>query len=325
MSYLTCYLFYYRIKPISIFCVFLTYFSKYSVTIVKRLGDFVGEEDYIKIVNRINSDNFYDFMNYYDLTYGELLGIIDYGVHSDISQIRKNTLYKLLRTKQCILKFTDSKIGVIADTHIGSPHMSWNKIYRTYDFLLEHGIYTIILLGDLFHGPSYRSRNDSNRSITQCYQQFVECEEHYPKGFQNFLLHGNHEQRFDEVGMDLWNMLAIKRDDFFSLGIGRCYVKMNSFIISLNHPGIVDRLLPPALHYDIALYAHYHCFYQGNKRIYIGTCSNLVNRPPSSKIDNPGFAILSACDKDLCVTAYDLSTDNIQPLFTKTYSRQKKR
>ena len=100
---------------------------------------------------------------------------------------------------------------------------------------------------------------------------------------------------------------------------------MNGFIISLNHPGIEDRLLPPELYYDIALYAHYHYFYQGNKRIYIGTCSNLVNRRPASWIDNPGFAIISACDNDLCVTAYDLSTDNIQPMFTKTYSKSNKR
>ena len=292
---------------------------------VKRFGDCMGEEEYKKIVQRISSTNFYDFMNYYDLTYGELLGIIGYGVHSDISKMRKNTLYKLLRTKQCILEFTDSKIGVMADTHIGSPFMSWDKINRMYDFFFDNDIYTVVLLGDLFHGPSYNCKNSPNRSITQCYQQFVACEDNYPRGFQNFMLHGNHEQRFEQVGMDLWNMLAVKRDDFFSLGIGRCYVKMNGFIISLNHPGIEDRLLPPELHYDIGLYAHYHYFYQGNKRTYIGTCSNLVNRPASSKIDNPGFAILSACDKDLCVTAYDLSTDNIQPLFAKTYSKSNKR
>ena len=45
---------------------------------VKRFGDCMGEEEYKKIVQRISSTNFYDFMNYYDLTYGELLGIIGY-------------------------------------------------------------------------------------------------------------------------------------------------------------------------------------------------------------------------------------------------------
>lgn len=283
------------------------------------------EQDYITIAKKLNSNNFYDFMNYYDLTYGELLGIIDYGIHSDISQLQKNALYKLLRTKQCILNFTDSKLGIMADAHIGSPFMNWDNIYRMYDFLFEQDIHTVILLGDLFHGPSYKYKNNPNQGIIQCYQQFVDCEEHYPKGFQNFILYGNHEERFETVGMNLWGMLATKRDDFFSLGIGRCYVKMNGFIISLNHPGVDNPLLPPRMHCDISLYAHYHYFKKRGRTVYIGTCSDLLNQTPSSGIDTPGFAVLRASDDELCLTAYDLSTKQKEKILSFSYVKQTKR
>lgn len=285
----------------------------------------MGEEEYIKIAKRVNVHNFYGFMDSYNLTHGELLGIINYGIHSDISKFQKENLYQLLHDKQCILRLTDSKLGIIADTHIGSPFMSWDKIYRAYDFFFEHNIHTVILLGDLFHGPSYRYKTNPNRGIIQCYQQFVDCEEHYPKGFQNFVLHGNHEERFQSVGMNLWEMLAMKRDDFFSLGIGRCYVEMNGFIISLNHPGTRDTILPPEMDCDISLYAHYHYFKKRGSQTNIGTCSNLVNQNPSPGIDTPGFAILYACNNKLRLKAYDLSDDDPKLMFTESYSKIKKR
>ena len=55
----------------------------------------MGEEEYIKIAKRVNVHNFYGFMDSYNLTHGELLGIINYGIHSDISKFQKNNLYHL--------------------------------------------------------------------------------------------------------------------------------------------------------------------------------------------------------------------------------------
>ena len=49
----------------------------------------MGEEEYIKIAKRVNVHNFYGFMDSYNLTHGELLGIINYGIHSDISKFQK--------------------------------------------------------------------------------------------------------------------------------------------------------------------------------------------------------------------------------------------
>ena len=39
-------------------------------------------------------------------------------------------------------------------------------------------------LGDLFHGFYYRSKNNPNRAIFECYTQLVDFESYYPKGLR---------------------------------------------------------------------------------------------------------------------------------------------
>ena len=288
-------------------------------------GDTMDQVIYMQIGKRINSNKFYDFMDSYDLTYGELLGIIDYGIHSNISSLQISSLNKLLREKQCVFRLTDSKIGIIADTHIGSPFMNWDYIYQAYDSFYDQGVKTVLHLGDLFHGPSYKNRNNQNKAILQCYQQLVDFEEHYPKGFDNFFIHGNHDEKFLKIGINLWQQLATKREDFFSLGKGKCYISIGDFVLSLNDPIASSVCLPPNMNCDFSLYAHYHYFKKYKGKIYIGTCSNILNRDFSPGINNPGFAILRINSNHLRMKVYDLSINSKKKMLSFSYYKQTKR
>lgn len=280
------------------------------------------QADIMSIAKRINLANFDDFMNYYQLTQGQLLGVINEALKSNISLLQANTLKKVLQQKKSLFTISDTKIGIISDVHIGHFRMNWDYVYRAYDFFAENEISTILNLGDLFHGFYYKSRKSPNRAIFECYSQLVDFEAHYPRGFSTFLLHGNHEKRFEDVGMDLWKQIPTKRDDVFSIGEGRSCVTFGNSILSLNHTTLTEEFLPPDTDSLIFLYGHGHAFYKFKNHLSITTCSDFVLNRKSCGFAVEGFATLE--DSGNCLTFQGYSLEQEKPYKVLQYSFAKK-
>lgn len=180
----------------------------------------------------------------------------------------------------------------------------------------------VLNLGDLFHGFYYRSKNNPNRAIFECYTQLVDFESYYPKGFTTFLVHGNHEKRFEKVGMNLWQHIPAKREDVFSIGEERCCISFGNSLLSLNHPTLIHEPLQPNTESLISLHEHGHAFYKYKKHISITSCSNLFLSKNPHGLAVPGFATLE--DEEVWLTFKGYSLENNNPQKVLQYSFAKK-
>ena len=283
----------------------------------------MDKKQYLQISRKVSISNFDDFMDHYQLTHGQLLGIINDALQSDISLVRAAYLKDILQKKKSLFKLTDTKVGIISDIHIGHSLMNWDYVYRAYDFFAENDISSVLNLGDLFHGFHYKSKTNPNQAVFECYSQLVDFESHYPKGFSTFLIHGNHEKRFEEVGMDLWKNIPAKRDDVFSIGEGRCCITFNDTALSLNHPTLTKDFIPPNTDVDIFLYGHGHAFYKYRQHFSVTTCSDCLLNKNNRGINVPGFAILEDTRGKLIYKGYSL--DDKVPQEIRQYSFIKKK
>lgn len=89
-----------------------------------------------------------------------------------------------MQKKQSLFRLSDTKIGIISYIHIGYYQTDWDLVYRAFDFFDDNNIQVVLNLGDLFHGFYYRSKNNPNRAIFECYTQLVDFESYYPKGLR---------------------------------------------------------------------------------------------------------------------------------------------
>ena len=283
----------------------------------------MDKTQYLQIAKKVNLANFDDFMEHYHLTQGQLLGLIESALYSNLSLLQATYLKKLLQKKKSLFQLTDTKVGIVSDIHIGHSQMNWDYVYRAYDFFAENDIYTVFNLGDLFHGFYYKSRNNPNRAVFECYSQLVDFETHYPKGFTTFLIHGNHEKRFEDVGMDLWEHIPAKRNDVFSIGEGRCCVTLGNSILSLNHPTLTNDFIPSEENSFLSLTGHGHAFYKNQKHLSVTTCSDFSLQKNSYGLAVPGFAILEDEKKQLTFKGYSL--EDKEPREVRQYIFIKKR
>lgn len=286
---------------------------------------------YEKISRRLNATNFYDFMNRDDLSYNEMLGLIDYGVRfGNIPLVQKVHLKQLLQQKQCLFKLTATKIGVISDTHIGNDYMNWDYIHKAYHLFGEEGVNDVFHLGDLFDGYSTRDYSDDdethNELLLHCYRQIMEFAKEYPKDFDTYILFGNHDERFEQIGIDIWSQLLAKRDDIQLLGYGGSYVSCNDTIFYLEHPVKCSTLIPPKFNFDLILRGHSHFFRYKPKQdtLTVTTCSDLKTRYGTlDTIPDPGCAIISFTDDCYNIDGYTFVQDNIEKPLTLTLKKKR--
>lgn len=64
----------------------------------------MDKSQYLQIAKKINLANFDDFMDHYNLTQGQLLGIIDSALHTNISLLQATSLKKILQKKQSLFQ-----------------------------------------------------------------------------------------------------------------------------------------------------------------------------------------------------------------------------
>lgn len=277
---------------------------------------------YLQIAKKISLANFDDFMERYQLTQGQLLGMIESALQTNISLVRATYLKDILQKRKSLFRLTDTKVGIISDIHIGHSLMNWDYVYRAYDFFAENDISTVFNLGDLFHGFYYKSRNNPNRAVFECYSQLVDFETHYPTGFNTFLVHGNHEKRFEEVGMNLWEHISARRNDVFSIGEGRCCVTFGDSILSLNHPTLTKDYIQSDSDATLSLTGHGHAFYKNRNHLSVSTCSDFTLEKKPCGLAIPGFAILEDNGGKLIYKGYSL--DDKVPQEVLQYSFVKK-
>ena len=286
------------------------------------------EELYVTISKKLNSNNFLDFMERYNMSYNEMLGLIDYGIHSQhISLLQCCRLKELLKQKQCSLKLTDTKIGIISDTHIGNSYMNWDYIKKAYDIFDREGVSKVLHLGDLLDAfPQYKlSKNNEehNQLVMDSYEQILEFADCYPKELATYVLLGNHDEQFSSIGINLWDQISTRREDINLLGYGGAYIDCNDFIFYLEHPVKCSTLVPPKFDYDLILRGHAH-FFRYKERINtlnITACSDLKTTYSTfDSIADPGCAIITFSDD-----AYTIDGYSFQPKSTEKCVLLKKR
>ena len=276
---------------------------------------------YLTIAKKLNSNNFFDFMERYNLTYNEMLGIIQFGISSNISLVQCCYLKELLKKMQCLFKIEDEKIGIVSDTHIGSPFMNWDYIHRAYQLFEEQNINTVLHLGDMFDGycgnTIPKNSKKRNQLVFTCYEQILDFAKNYPNGFDTFVILGNHDVRLHFLGIDVWDYLLEKRTDVFPLGYGSCLLQFGDFPLFLEHPTDSNILSLASSSDQIVLRGHSHIFRLDKNIVNISSCSNLgFSYSYSDAIGTPGCAILSRDKHKLFVDGYifrkDSTTKEIQ-------------
>lgn len=308
-----------------------TYFSLLYVTIL-LVGEIMSNaRRYEKIVRRLNTTNFFDYMEREQLTYNEMLGLIDFGFHlGSIKLSQKVYLKELLHQKQCCLKLADTKIGIISDTHIGSHKMNWDYIYMAYQLFEEEGIQSVLHLGDLFDGFLEQNFSDEreahNNLMLHCYQQIIEYSKNYPAKFTTYTLLGNHDERIKKVGLHLDKQITARRDDIELLGYGGAYVSCNDVIFYLEHPVSCSTLVPPKFDYNLILRGHSHFFRYKEKvqTLHITSCSDINTcRGSINSFNDPGCAVISFDDDQYTIEGYTFQQKEVQKSLVLTLPKNR--
>lgn len=280
---------------------------------------------YRRIAKRLNKNNFYDFMDYYELTYNEMLGIIDYAIRGNFLTLLQTTALKeLLEKMRVLVKFNDSKLGVISDLHIGNIAENFDYINRAFNLFSDNGITSVICLGDLLDGYSEIERkriSNDNLMADICYKQILDFALKYPEGMNTYTILGNHEDKFETVGLDVWKLIDLYRKDFHMLGYGASYIDFNGAIFYLEHPVKCSRMIPPKYDYDLLLKGHSHFFKYREElnALSITTCSDV--RTAYGRIDSlmePGCAIISNLGDSYQVEGYAFLDDKSEKVLNIT-------
>ena len=138
----------------------------------------------------------------------------------------KNILYTLPDTN--ILR-----VIVLSDTHIGNSLQRLDVLDETYNYCIKHNIHTIFNCGDLLNGllPSKTGsiiRKDYEKQINLFLKNYP-----FDPNIINFTLLGNHDKDFFNGGLDLRQILSIKRYDIKTLDYEDDLIKVKNDKIRL--------------------------------------------------------------------------------------------
>lgn len=202
---------------------------------------------------------------------------------------------KLLKLMEQLLFFYQIKepIGIIADTHIGNKKENMEYIKRTYDYFFQCHIQSVFHLGDLFDGLcNFENVTDMEQRREICEKQWNRFVREYPKGFQNYVVLGNHDVTMHEVGIPLRERLQ-DLPDFLPLGCGKGYMKWYNQKLFLMHPVLNGEKIPNGIQYDLYLKGHSHefSFMKNKQKFKIPTLSDNFPRGVCSISDLPGFLL----------------------------------
>lgn len=228
-----------------------------------------------------------------------------------ISKNQRRTFLTLIEKELFKIKLEGTKLGVLADTHIGHEKQNIEYIKRAYDSFDRRGITNVLHLGDLLEGyPDYLYENQKQN---RCRKELEILEQEYPKGFTNYISFGNHEEQFELVGIDLYKELLNYRNDFIPLGTGYGYVTWKNKKIALKHKTRINQ--NPVVLRDCDVYLEGHSHFYDCKTEYnvlnVPTCSDVHPNKIAKGKHTPGFLILERKEEE--IVSYRYIFENNKP------------
>lgn len=249
------------------------------------------------ILEDLNCHGFDYVLAHYDLTRGEILGIIeDYIAREHIDKRVKKFEY-LLKKKEILTHLKGNRIGLISDTHIGNKKANFEYIRTAYDFFYYNDVDAVLHLGDLFDG--YQScdcfQSDLAKATRSFKKQLEEFKESYPTSIPTYVLLGNHDAWFREADIDLFQEIPRLNPNMTVLDYGGYRIQIHGKMFYLSHPiqncyCVTNR----GCILTLRGHAHYFEYNQQRKMFRLNTCSDTHPNPAGGDYELAGgFSMLT--------------------------------
>ncbi len=287
----------------------------------------MGEKEILKIVAEVQEKGFSNVLQKYNLSSYVLLNLLWMASNNPVViKEEQKSILEMIRKELICYQFQDKKIGVIADTHIESVNQNWDYIKRTYERFAKEGIENVFHLGDLVEGYPRQYKNQKEKGKAICEEQIESVINNYPKGFNNYVIVGNHEKTFLDYDVGLEKLTSVRKDiTFFSQEKEINCVDYNNRIIILKHK-ITKEPIPPYLsdaYLTIGGHSHNYDYNSEYRTLKVPTCSD--NYPTGRKENKyqPGFIILENKEKGIIVHRYGFDEKGAKHILKRVIKEEK--
>lgn len=171
-------------------------------------------------------------------------------------------------------KLKPFKIGIVADSHLGSTCQQITLLHEAYNIMKAEGVRKVLHAGDLTEGNGKQFRGQIYEMFLHGADSMVDYTiKNYPqiKGIHTYIIGGSHDYSFyKEDGTDVVKRVAEKRADIKYLGMFGAYLKFGRILIYLMHGSggiayarsyrmqkIIEQF-PPEKKPHILFLGHYH-------------------------------------------------------------------
>ena len=166
------------------------------------------------------------------------------------------------------------RIGVVADTQLGSRFQQLTHLYTFYRLCQERGITQVVHSGDLVDGQKMYKGHEFELFLHGADAQVDYTIQQYPKleGMETLVIGGNHDDsHWKHAGMNVCKAIAKERPDIQYLGMYGAYFEIGGISVYLYHAGggvayarsyrlqrFIEQLSPQQKPH-ILLMGHFHC------------------------------------------------------------------
>jgi len=130
--------------------------------------------------------------------------------------------------------------GVVSDTHMGSRFQQLTHLHSAYDLFAEEGINTVLHAGDISDGQHVYRGHEYELFVHGATAQSKYIAKRYPhrEGITTHFIAGNHDDdHWKRAGVDIGEMIALRRDDLVYEGLYGAKVSINGCLdVYLHHP-----------------------------------------------------------------------------------------
>lgn len=151
-----------------------------------------------------------------------------------LSTLPANTLVKIPEHKS-----GRYRLGILADTHLGSTAQQISMLRQVYDIFDSEGVKQVFHLGDLTDGIGVYRGQIQEQWLRTMDDQVEYAVEEYPRrsGIKTSLIAGNHDLAATlSGGLDPMRALASRRDDIRYLGPLSAWVNVGPIELHMLHP-----------------------------------------------------------------------------------------
>jgi len=130
------------------------------------------------------------------------------------------------------------KVGIVADTQMGSMYQQMTHLYSFYEFCKEQGVTTMLHAGDVVDGEKVYRGQEYELFLHGADAQRDYVIDNYPKfeGMTTYMISGNHDASFWSVsGYNIVQAICSKRNDLVFLGDNYATYTVGKIQIAVMH------------------------------------------------------------------------------------------